>query len=74
MEDIEKKLKKETEDELYSKEDFESYKANLQNEFLEKEEAMKKELENEAKKANMTELELAQTELNKSMKKKKKNV
>lgn len=65
MEDIENKeqQKKREEDLLFSKEDFENYKAKLQKEFQEKELTMKQELENEAKKASMSELELAKAEL-----------
>ena len=63
MEDIENKKKKEAEEVLYSKEDFEAYKEELQNEFLKKEETMRQELESEAKKAGMTELERTQAEL-----------
>lgn len=57
------------EEPLYSEKDFDEYKANLQNEFLEKENQMKKELEDEAKKANMSELELALNELEELKKK-----
>ena len=65
MEDIENKeqQKEKEDDSLFSKEDFENYKAKLQKEFQEKEMTMKKELENEAKKASMSELELAKAEL-----------
>lgn len=65
MEDIEniELQQKEKNELLYSKEDFEAYKARLSEEFLEKEEKMKQELEIEAKKATMSELELTRLEL-----------
>ena len=69
MEDIEKKQEQEKEEEFYSKKDFDSYREKLEKEFLAKEEAMKKELEDEAKKSSMSELEIARMELEEIKKK-----
>lgn len=63
MTDTENLVTEEMEDLLYSQKDFDEYKANLEVEFLEKEDKMKQELQKEAKKATMTELELALSEL-----------
>lgn len=65
MENIENNelQKKDEHEPIYSKEDFENYKNQLREEFLEKEEKMKQELEIEAKKATMSELELTRLEL-----------
>ena len=62
MEEVE--IKQEDEKEmLYTKQDFDSYKKELEEKFQAKEEEMKKQLELDAKKNSMTEMERIQLEL-----------
>ena len=63
MEDTENLSQETFEEALYSQKDFDEYKQSLEVEFLEKENKMKQELQKEAKKATMSELELALSEL-----------
>ena len=62
MEDIEKQ-NEEQKDPLFSKQDFDAYKKDLEAQFQAKEEEMKKQLEADAKKASMTETERIRMEL-----------
>lgn len=69
MEDTENKDFETSEKAVYSKEEFDKFKAQLEAEFAEKEKKLKAESEEQAKKSTMTELERALAELEEFKKK-----